>query len=159
MASTITPPWFPVTGSAKASLVAAAQTWENTKVSEQYIQQALAQPDVELDVLISAYRYYFYKNNNDRALEMAVAVCDRIQKNNQWPTDWESLKPLLISRLDEATVRIYLSAYAASGLLLGRLGRLETAQMIARNVKQIDAKEFGGELLLNILQFTEEEKD
>ncbi|NJM97032.1 MAG: hypothetical protein HC800_07495 [Phormidesmis sp. RL_2_1] len=39
-----------------------AQTWEDTETSEQCIQQALAQPDIELDVLVSAYRYYFYKN-------------------------------------------------------------------------------------------------
>lgn len=48
-------------------------------------------------------------------------------------------------------VRLYLSAYAASGLLLARLGQLESAQTIAEQVKQIEAKEFGGELLLNIL--------
>lgn len=131
--------------------MAAAQTWENTKVSEQYIQRALAQPDVELDVLVSAYRYYFYKNNNALALEMAVTVCDRIQTTEQWPTDWERLKPLLVSQLDHDMVRLYLSAYAASGLLLARLGKLEMAQTIADHVKQIEAKEFGGELLLNIL--------
>lgn len=131
--------------------MAAAQTWENTEVSEQYIQQALAQPEVDLDVLISAYRYYFYKNNNALALEMAVTVCDRIQKNEQWPTDWKSLKPLLAAQLDHEMVRLYLNAYAASGLLLARLGKLEMAQTIADHVQQIEAKEFGGELLLNIL--------
>ena len=48
-------------------------------------------------------------------------------------------------------VRLYLSAYAASGLLLARLGKLEMAQTIADHVRQLEAKEFGGELLLNIL--------
>lgn len=31
------------------------------QTSELYIQQALAQLDVELDMLVSAYRYYFKK--------------------------------------------------------------------------------------------------
>ena len=139
--------------------MAAVQTWENTCVSERYIQQALDQQNVELDVLVSAYRYYFYKSNTVRALEMAVAVCDRIQTDNQWPTAWESLKPLLADQLDNAMVRLYLNAYAASGLLRARLGQLETAQTIAEHVKQIEAREFGGELLLNILNSSEEEDD
>ncbi|ESA34619.1 hypothetical protein N836_16060 [Leptolyngbya sp. Heron Island J] len=149
--TTTDPPWLSVSGSARTWLVAAAQTWEDTDVSEQYMQQALAQPDIGLDVLVSAYRYYFYKNNNVLALEMALTVCDLIQKNEQWPTDWASLKPLLADQLDHEMVRLYLSAYGAAGLLLARLGDLERAQTIADHVKQIDPKEFAGELLLNIL--------
>ncbi|MEM1251222.1 MAG: hypothetical protein AAGI69_02225 [Cyanobacteria bacterium P01_H01_bin.21] len=142
-------------GSARALLVSAAQTWEDTTVSEQYVQQALAQPDVDLDVLVSAYRYYFYKNNNAKALAMAIEVCDRIAKS--WPSDWETLKPLLIAQLDSPAVRLYLSAYAASGLLIARLGQLENAQRIAAQIQQIEAKEFGGELLFSILNAADDE--
>ena len=155
MTSTTYPPWFLVDGSARDLLVSAAQAWEDTTVSEQYVQQALAQPDVDLDVLISAYRYYFYKHNNARALAMANAVCDRISQ--AWPTDWKTLKPLLIAQLDSPAVRLYLSAYAASGILLARLGHLESAQQIATQVQQIEAREFGGELLLNILNPADED--
>ena len=159
MISTIDPPeWFGAS-SARSLLMAAAQTWENTHVSERYIEQALTQPDVELDVLVSAYRYYFYKNNDAKALDMATAICDRIQNAQQWPTGWESLKPLLLKQLDDAMVRLYLNAYAASGLLRARLGQLDTAQTIAEHVKQIEAKEFGGELLLNILNPSVDEED
>ncbi len=165
--STKDPSWFSVASSAKPLLVAAAQTWEDTDVSEQYIQQALAEPDVELDTLVSAYRYFFYKNNNAEALEIAIAVCDsasadlsvRIRKDEQWPTDWEDLKPLFLDQLDDAMVRLYLSAYNASGLLLARLGKLEIAQQIANQVQQIEAKEFGGEFLLNILNSPADEDE
>ena len=143
--------------SAKTLLVSAAQAWEDTTVSEQYVQQALAQPDVDLDVLVSAYRYYFYKNDNARALAMAIEVCDRIAKS--WPTDWETLKPWLIAQLDSPTVRLYLSAYAASGLLFARLGHLENAQRIAAQIQQIEAKEFGGELLFSILNAPVDDED
>lgn len=88
MKLTIEPPGW--SGSAKSLLMAAAQAWDNTHVSEQYIQQALAQQDAELDrldVLIGAYRYYFYKSNTARAISKALAVCDRIQNDNQWPAD------------------------------------------------------------------------
>ena len=157
--STKDPSWFSVASSAKTLLVAAAQTWEDTDVSEQYIQQALAQPDVELDTLVSAYRYFFYKNNNAKALEIAIAVCDRVRNDQQWPTDWEDLKPLFLDQLDDAMVRLYLSAYNASGLLLARLGQLEIAQKIANQVQQIEAKEFGGEFLLNILNAPDDDED
>lgn len=159
MASITSPPWFSVTDAAKALLTAAAHTWEDPDVAEQYVQQALAQPDVALDVLVSVYRYYFYRNNNVRALEMAVAVCDRIQTVERWPTQWETLKPLLSDQLDTKAVRLYLSAYAASGLLLARLGSREAAQKIAAQVQQIEAKEFGGELLFNILNAPPDEDD
>ncbi|WP_050765830.1 hypothetical protein [Synechococcus sp. PCC 7335] len=77
------PSWFSVSGPAQAWLTAAAHTWEDTKTSEQYIQQALAQPGSELDVLVSAYRYYFYKNQNQKALDIAVAVIEHIQQSEQ----------------------------------------------------------------------------
>lgn len=159
MTLTKPPPWFPVATFAQALLVAAAQTWEDAEASEQYIQQALAQPDVDLNVLVSAYRYYFYKNNNAMALKMATRVCDRIQKAEQWPTAWDDLKPILLARLEDENARLYLSAYAASGLLLARLDNVEAAQVIAAQVQQIEAKEFGAELLLNILNPPPEEED
>ncbi|MGD1951023.1 MAG: hypothetical protein ACFB14_15435 [Leptolyngbyaceae cyanobacterium] len=54
-------------------------------------------------------------------------------------------------------VRLYLSAYGTSGLLFARLGQLENAQRIAAQIQQIDAKEFGGELLFSILTTADDE--
>ncbi len=145
------PSWLSATAASQALLVAAANNWENTQTSEQYIQQALAQPDVELDVLVSAYRYYFYKNRDIQALEIANTVLDRIQQAEQWPTDWEVLRPLLQTRLDDAIARLYLNAYTASGLLLARLGHVQEAETIAEQVQQLNAKEFGADVLLTVL--------
>lgn len=153
------PPWCSVSAPAQSLLLAAAQAWEDTSTSEQHIRQALAQPEVEMDVLVSAYRYYFYKNNTPMALEVATTVLDRIQKAQQWPTVWIQLKPLLLAQINDPTVRLYLSAYAASGLLLARLGSVESAQTIADQIQQLKAKEFGGELLLNILNPPPEDED
>ncbi|MGP1371787.1 MAG: hypothetical protein ACTS3T_03095 [Almyronema sp.] len=153
------PSWLSIPAPTQALLAAAAQTWEDTAVSEQYIQQALAQPDAGLAVLVSAYRYYFYKSNAVMALQMATAVCSRIRQSEQWPTDWPTLKPILLARLDDAIARLYLSAYAASGLLLARLGRVAEAQEIAQQGQQIAAKEFGAERLLTILNPPPDEDD
>ncbi len=47
---------------AQALLSAAVAHWDDTPAADQYVQQALA-TDSNLEVLISAYRYYFYKSN------------------------------------------------------------------------------------------------
>jgi len=159
MTPATSPPWFSVAASAQPLLAAAAKTWENTLVSERYIQQALAQPDADLGVLESAYRFYFYKNDNCKALDVAVRVCDRIHETHHWAHDWGSLMPILTGQIDQPSARLYLSAYAASGLLLARLGQIEAAQSVAEQIQQIDAKEFGAELLLNILNTPTEEED
>ncbi|WP_299485650.1 hypothetical protein [Acaryochloris sp. IP29b_bin.137] len=138
-------------------LVAAAQSWEDTQTASAYIHQALAEPDVELDVLVSAYRYFFYKNDDPRALEMAALICDHIHKNEHWPDAWSDLQPILQERLDDPNARLYLSAYTASGLVLARLGRLEEVQVIGERVLQIEAKEFGAEVLFSILNPSEED--
>lgn len=145
------PPWLSVSAASQTLLVAAANTWEDTSISENYIQQALAQPNVELDVLVSAYRYYFYKNRDAQALEMANRVIDRIQQAERWPTDWDALMPILKSQLESAIARLYLNAYAASGLLLARLGHIQQAEIIAKQVQQIEAREFGADVLLTVL--------
>jgi hypothetical protein len=139
--------------------MAAAQAWENTQMADAYIQQAIAQPGIELAVLISAYRYYFYKNNNEQALAVAIQVCDRIQATEQWPTDWKRLKPILGAHLDNPMARLFLNAYAAVGLLRARLGEVEVARQIATQVQELEAKEFGAESLLNILNPSPEEDD
>lgn len=131
-------------------LTAAIDHWDNTPVSAQYIQAALAK-HAGLDVLISAYRYYFYKSDAANALEMAIAVCERVQQAEHWPTEWDRLKPMLLAQIESPNARLYVNAYAASAMLKARLGDLETAQIMAEQVKELQAKEFGADVLLGIL--------
>jgi hypothetical protein len=153
------PSWLAVSASTQDLLAAAAQAWDDDNASEGYIRAALAQPGIELDALVGAYRYFFYKNNDPMALEVAIALCDRIQTANHWPQDWNALKPILLSQLEDLTVRLYLSAYAATGLVLARLGQIDAAQTVAHQMQQIDAKEFGADVLLSILNPLPEEED
>jgi hypothetical protein len=64
--------WYGVSPDVKQLLVSATQNWENTTKSEQYMYQALAKNDITLDVLIAAYRYFLYKNNNPMALKKEI---------------------------------------------------------------------------------------
>jgi tetratricopeptide (TPR) repeat protein len=152
--------WFQVPEDIKNLLILAAKNWENTAESEKYMQQALAKTQDNLDVLVAAYRYFYYKNNYLLALETAVKVINKIHNSENLPDDWQQLKAILVSRKDNPSIRLYLTAYAASGLVLAKLGEIEQAKEISARVKEVDdKKEFGGGLILDILTRPAEEDE
>ncbi|MBD2294407.1 hypothetical protein H6G06_13175 [Anabaena sphaerica FACHB-251] len=152
--------WFEVSDDVKELLILAAQTWENTEVSEKYMQQALAKTEENTDVLVAAYRYFYYKNNYCLALTTAEKIIAKIKEVEKLPDNWEELKPILVQRQQETKIRLFLNAYAASGLVLARLGELEKAKEISTKIKGIDDKnDFGAGILLDILTRPPEEDD
>ncbi len=132
--------WYDVPPEVKRLLLAAADSWEDTDRSQDYIQQAIANPDASLDALVAAYRYFFYKHNDPLALQVALRVMQRVQQAENLPQDWTTLQPILIQRRDDAAIRLYINAYAASGLVKARLGALEEAKKITARVSEIDPK-------------------
>nr|ADO19323.1 hypothetical protein Nfla_10101 [Nostoc flagelliforme str. Sunitezuoqi] len=130
--------WFQVPDDIKNLLILAAQNWENTSESEKYIQQALDQTGENTDVLVAAYRFFYYKNNYSLALQTTVKLLDKIKEIEKLPDNWEQLQPILVNRKEDPQIRLYLNAYAASGLVLAKLGEIEQAKEISTRVKQID---------------------
>jgi hypothetical protein len=152
--------WYDLSEPVKQLLIAAANTWEDTAQSQAYIQQALELSGSALDVLVAAYRYFFYKHNDAAALQVATQVMAEIRQLEQWPSDWETLAPLLESRREEPHSRLYLNAYAASGLVIARLGNIAEATEITRRVSAIDAKrEFGAATVHHILTHPDDEDE
>ncbi|QLE58204.1 hypothetical protein [Nostoc sp. TCL26-01] len=152
--------WFQVPEDVKKLLILAAQNWENTSASEQYIQQALAQTGGNTDVLVAAYRFFYYKNNYSLALQTTFQLLDKIKETENFPDDWEQLQPILVNRREELPIRLYLNAYAAAGLVLAKLGEIERAKEISTRVKAIDDKhDFGAGILLDVLTRPAEEDD
>ena len=152
--------WYEVPEDVKQLLVLAADNWENTSESEKYINQALGKTDNNIDVLISAYRYFYYKQNYQMALETAEKVKNKVKETEKLPDDWEQLKPVLIERKEEQNIRLYLNSYAATGLILAILGKEEEAKSICNKVKQIDDKnDFGAGILFDVLTRPPEEDD
>jgi len=144
--------WFQVPEDVKELLIVASQNWENPLKAENCINQALAKTGDNIDVLVAAYRYFYYKNNYPMALQIAVKIRDIIKKSEKLPDNWEQLKLILILRKEEPKIRLFLTAYAASGLVSAKLGEIEQAKEISTQVKEIDNKnEFGSALLLDIL--------
>ena len=152
--------WFEVPEDIKQLLILAADNWENSSEAEKYINQALAKTENNTDVLIAAYRYFYYKYNYPMALKIANKVIDTIKELEGFSNNWEELKPILINRKEETKIRLFLNAYAASGLVLAKLGELGKAKQICRQVKEIDENnEFGAGVLLDILTRPPEEDD
>ncbi len=152
--------WFQVPEDVKQLLVLAADNWENTSESEKYINQALAKTEDNIDVLISAYRYFYYKQNYQMALSTAEKVKNKVKRIEKLPDDWDKLKPVLIKRKEEQIIRLYLNAYASSGLILAILGKVEAAKIICNKIKEIDDKQdFGMGILFDILTRPPEEDD
>ncbi|MDX2098868.1 MAG: hypothetical protein SFW36_13920 [Leptolyngbyaceae cyanobacterium bins.59] len=151
--------WYNVSAEVKSLLQLAAAHWEDTQTSADYINQALEKAGDNPDVLVSAYRYFFYKRNDPLALQVAQKVLHLVRTSEQLPEAWEQLYPILTSRREESTIRLYLSAYSASGLILARLGAVAQAREIANQVSAIDGKEFGGDVILNILNAPPDEDE
>jgi tetratricopeptide (TPR) repeat protein len=156
--------WYAVPEDIKSLLILAAKSWEDRTLSEQYINRALEIDNVTnsncVDILVTAYRYFFYKNNNELALQMALKVIDKVTNLEGLPERWENLKPILIDRKEDTAIRLYLNAYIASGFMLARLGEIEQAKEVASKIDEMDDRnEFGASLLLDILTRPEEEED
>ncbi len=152
--------WFQVPEDVKQLLILAAESWENTSQSEKYMHQALAKAGENTDILVSAYRFFYYKNNYPLALQTAIKVLDKIKELENLPDDWEQLQPILVKRQEEPQIRLYLNAYAASGMVLARSGEFEQAKQISNRVKSIDNNnDFGAGFLFDILTRPADEDD
>jgi tetratricopeptide (TPR) repeat protein len=132
--------WYQADSEVKKLLVLAADNWENTDLAEQYIKEALFKAGNNLDVLIGAYRFFFYKSNPVAALQIAQQVLEIVRQKENLPTEWEQLQAIINSRKNEPIIRLYLNAYAATGFIFAKIGDLEKAKVITERVKNIDEK-------------------
>lgn len=152
--------WSDLPSTVKQLLLAAADTWENTAQSQAYIEEALSISGRSLDVLVAAYRYFFYKHNDSAALQIATQVLEQVQQAEQFPDAWDDLALILSQRKEDSIIRLYLNAYAASGLIRARLGELDTATLIMSRVNTIDDKrEFGAATILHVLTHFDTEEE
>ncbi len=133
--------WYDIPEYVKHLLILASEHWEDTERSQQYMNDALAIAEDNIDVLVGAYRYFFYKSNPTMALTIAQRVLNKIQKAEKLPENWEELKPILINRKNDSdAIRMYINAYAATGFVLAKMGKLEEAKEVTERVKEIDEK-------------------
>ncbi|MBE9046062.1 hypothetical protein IQ255_16895 [Pleurocapsales cyanobacterium LEGE 10410] len=144
----------------KQLLLLASENWQYTGLAEKYIREALSKAGNNLDVLVGAYRFFFYKHKPAIALSIAQKVLVAIANQENLPSKWLELKPILLSRQQEPKIRLYLNAYAATGLILAQLGRLEEAKEISQRVREIDdSSQFCANTVFEILTKTPDEEE
>ena len=76
--------WFDVSDNVKSLLILATENYGNTIQADNYINQAIAKSKTKeeyLDVLVAAYRYFYYKNNYSMALQLTNQLIDKIKEN------------------------------------------------------------------------------
>lgn len=152
--------WCDVEPEIKQLLLLAGENWQYTGLAEKYIREALSKAGNNLDVLVGAYRFFFYKHKPAIALSIARQVLVAIANQENLPSKWLELKPILLSRKQEPKIRLYLNAYAATGLILAQLGRLEEAKEISERVREIDdSSQFCANTVFEILTKTPDEEE
>ena len=152
--------WYDVAPEIKQLLLLASENWEYTDLAEKYIREALSQAGNNLDVLVGAYRFFFYKHQPTTALSIAEQVLNLIATKEKLPVEWSQLKPFLLTHKQETNIRLYLNAYAAKGLILAQLGKLESAKLISERVREIDdSREFCATTVFEVITQPPDEEE
>ena len=152
--------WCDVEPEIKQLLLLASENWQDTSLAEKYIREALSRAGNNLDVLVGAYRFFFYKHQPAVALSIAQQVLQLITTQENLPVDWSQLKPILVTRKQEPNIRLYLNAYAATGLVLAQLGKIEEAKLVSERVKEIDDnREFCATTVFEVITREPDEED
>lgn len=79
--------WCDVEPEIKQLLLLASENWQYTGLAEKYIREALSQAGNNLDFLVGAYRFFFYKHKPAIALSIAQQVLQLIAKTENLPTE------------------------------------------------------------------------
>ena len=152
--------WCDVEPEIKQLLLLASENWEYTGLAEKYIREALFKAGNNLDVLVGAYRFFFYKHQPITSLSIAERVLQSIATKENLPIEWSQLKPILLTRKEEPLIRLYLNAYAAKGLILAQLGKIESAKKISQRVKEIDdSREFCSTTVFEVITRSPDEEE
>lgn len=152
--------WYSASADLKNLLWLAVQAWQDEAQADHCIEQALGHPDASLDVLVSAYRYFFYRHNDRQAKKIAEQVLNLVAQAENLPQHWSALNPILHQRRTDPPIRLYLTAYAALGLMRARMGDVDEAWAMASQLQSIDEdNEFGADLILSILSPGDDDDD
>jgi hypothetical protein len=152
--------WYDAEPEVKQLLLLASENREDATLSENYVRKALFKAGDNLDVLIGAYRFFFYQHQPIVALAIARQVLQLIAARENWPAEWSQLKPILQARQQDANIRLYLNAYAAISLVVAQLGEIEEAKLISQRVREIDdTRQFCATTVFDLLSHSPDEDE
>lgn len=124
--------------------------------AEQPLQEALRLAPTSLNVLVAAYRYYYYQHRLEDALGIAGQALAVTAERLSIPLDWKLLTLAHISQGGPSTmalVRFHLLSLKAEAYLLLRLGRSAEGRAILEKLLELDAhNRLGAKQLLEVTE-------
>jgi len=138
---------------AEEQLRLASQAYADSVKAEMHLALAKAVAPNNPVVLISEYRYYFYKGQLNEALRVAENCLTIVANELKLPANWQGVFPDHANfRSEEPAHRFYLFCLKAYAYLLLRLDRMDEGAMATEKLLQLDpANKVGGQVLLDVL--------
>lgn len=139
---------------AQAHLDKAAARYHLSDVAETHLHQAANLAPEHAAVLISLYRFYFYKGQLVEALEVARACLSKAMRENLLGEDWKAVRPADANFTDWGALvpRFFLFSLKGYAYLHLRLGDLEEGRCAAEKLLELDPRDrIGAQVLIDVL--------
>jgi len=129
--------------------------------AEQPLLEALRQAPESLNVLVAAYRFYYYQHRLEDALRIAGQALAVTARRLDIPLAWALLSEAHLSQGGPAAMallRFHLLSLKAEAYLLLRLGRQEEGKAILEKLVALDSNNrLGAQQLLEVVGVVEAE--
>ena len=147
---------------AERHLRLAARAYHEEAIAEAHLRKALAVAPGHAAVLIGLYRFYFYKNRLEEALDVARTCVRKAAADNGLPTDWRAVRreDAAFSDFSAVLPRFYLFALKACAYLNLRLGAFGEGGAVLDKLLELDpADKIGARVLVSVLGRMGEDDD
>lgn len=123
-------------------------------VAERHLREAQSLAPGHAAVLISLYRFYFYKGRLVDALEIAKQCLDKALRENALPPDWRDVTAddAVFGRYEDMLLRFFLFTLKGYAYLQMRLGNLDEGRAAVTKLLELDPSDkIGAQVLLGVL--------
>ncbi|MCC9624183.1 hypothetical protein LPB41_21090 [Thalassospira sp. MA62] len=138
---------------AKDHLVAAGTSYHDDIRAEHHLEQARKIAPDHAAVLIGFYRYYFYKNRLQDALEVAKICLKKALRDNKLADDWHAVRrgDAAFDQFDNFLPRFLMFTLKGYAYLNMRLGHIEEGMDAVRKLLELDPKDkIGAGFILDV---------
>lgn len=139
---------------AEKHLHMAGLTYHNEDAAEGHLLEALRQAPDHAAVLIGLYRFYFYKNRLEDALEVAEACLVKAARENGLTGGWRRVHPddADFGNFGAVLPRFFLFSLKGYAYLNMRLGLLSLGREAAEKILELDPTDkLGASVLIDVM--------
>jgi len=140
---------------AEQHLRLAGQNYHQDETAVMHLNKAKQAAPDHPAVFIGFYRFYFYKNQLDKALKIAQECLVKAARDNGMDTDWRKAKPddADFDNFGAIMPRFFLFTLKGYGYLQLRLGNLDEGRSAITKLLELDPNDkTGGKVLLTVLE-------